>query len=151
MLEHATDQIDTVLKRQKAFAQLQPENYLGPFLYGQALAASLPPAGSDDVAAEAEQILRRSIALRGDFWESHFELGAVLERQKRYADAAASLERAVELNPNSSKPHYRLARVYARLGRKEDAARERDLHRNLTEAEREAMQGGMTLQEPLIK
>ncbi|MEZ5363879.1 MAG: tetratricopeptide repeat protein [Bryobacterales bacterium] len=151
MLEHATDRIDAVLKRQKAFAELQPENYLGPFLYGQALSASLPPSGADDVAAEAEQLLRRSIALRGDFWESHFELGAVLERQKRYADAAASLERAVELNPNSSKPHYRLARIYARLGRKADAARERDLHRKLTEAEREAMQGGMTLQEPLIK
>lgn len=151
MLEHATDRIDAVLERQKAFAQMQPDNYLGPFLHGQALAASLPPEGAEERADKAVELLRRSIELRGDFWESHFELGALLERRKSYEEAAERLEQAVELNAGSSKPHYRLARVYARLGRSEDAARERDLHRKLTEAEREAMAGGMTLEEPLVK
>lgn len=147
-LEHATDRIDEVLARQKRFAELQPESYLGPFLYAQALIASLPPDGAEDRVAEAERLLRRSIELRDDFWESHFELGSLLERAKRYEEAAHSLERAVELNDASSKPHYRLARVYARLGRREDAARERKIHQQRTEAERAAMRGGMTLGAP---
>jgi Flp pilus assembly protein TadD len=151
MLEHATDRIDAVLARQKSFAQAQPESYLGPFLYGQALAASLPPDGAEETVEKATDLLRRSIELRDDFWESHFELGALLERQKRYDEAAVRLEKAVKLKADSSKPHYRLARVYARLGRTEDAARERELHRKLTEAEREAMGEGMTLEEPLIE
>ena len=150
-LEHSSDRIDAVLARQQAFASLQPDNYLGPFLYAQALVASLPPDGAPERVAKAEELLRRAIGLRGDFWESHFELGALLERERRFEEAAENLEKAVALNPTASKPHYRLARVYARLGRSEEAARERALHQERTEAERAAMTGGMMLEEPLIE
>ena len=150
-LEHATDRIDDVLARQKRFAELQPDNYLGPFLHAQALIASLPSQGAQEQVDQAEKLLRRSIELRDDYWESHFELGALLDRTRRYEEAASSLERAIELNDASSKPHYRLARVYARLGRREDAARERKLHRERTEAERAAMAGGLALGEPSLE
>ncbi len=152
-LTHASGRIAEVVAVQKAFAEAQPDNYLGSFLYGQALLAAMPPEGDDNALAVAEKALRRSIVARDDFWESHFELGALLEKQRRYDEARPNLERAVELNPNSSKPHYRLSRVYARLGEKDLAARERELHEKLTEAERAAMKGGMSssLEEPLIE
>lgn len=152
-LAHATERIDEVVEVQKAFAEAQPDSYLGPYLYAQALLVGLPPEGQDETIETAEKSLRRSIAARDDFWEAHFELGTVLEKRGRFQEARKSFERAVELNPRSSKPHYRLARVYARLGEKELAARERALHQELTEAERAAMKGGMAgpPAEPLIE
>jgi tetratricopeptide (TPR) repeat protein len=143
MIEHAGDKIDALLERQHAFAQAQPDNYLAPFLYAQALLASLPPAGDPATFTKAEDLVRRSIEFRDDFWESHFELGQLLELQQRYDEAEASLLRAVDLNPNSSKPQYRLARVYARLGKTELATAARQRHLELTEAERQAMGSGL--------
>ena len=150
-LQHATGRIDEVLARQKRFAELQPDGYLGSFLHAQALIASLPQRGGGESLAEAERLLRRSIAQREEFWESHFALGVVLERLERFDEAARSLERAVALNDASSKPHDRLARVYARLGRREDAAREREIHQQRTEAERAAMGAGMRLDESILQ
>lgn len=149
MMEHAGDRIGEILERQRAFVAAQPDSYLSSFLYGQALLASLPL--SDDPAAyeESAQALRRSIELKDDYWESHFELGQALERQKRYEEAQAELERAVELNPTSSKPQYRLSRVYTRLGKTDLAQAARLKHAELTEAEREAIGSGLApLTEP---
>ena len=143
MIEHAGDHIGDIVERQRAFAQAQPDNYLGPFLYGQALLASLPPSDEPAAYEEAAKALRRSIELKGDYWESHFELGQALERQKRYEEAQAELERAVELNPTSSKPQYRLSRVYARLGKTDLAEAASKKHAELTEAEREAIGSGL--------
>jgi tetratricopeptide (TPR) repeat protein len=144
MIEQAGDRIGDILERQHDFAEAQPDSYLSSFLYGQALLASLPP--SDDPAAyeQSAQALRRSIELKEDYWESHFELGQALERQKRYEEAEAELERAVELNPNSSKPRYRLSRVYTRLGKTDLAEAARLKHAELTEAERAAIGSGLT-------
>lgn len=151
MIEHSGDRIAEILERQTAFAEAQPDNYLAPFVHAQALLSSLPPSApgeAGEALEQAETLLRQSIELRGDFWESHFELGQLLERLKRYEDARAALERAVELNPQSSKPQYRLARVYARLGETELAEAARKKHAELTEAERAAMAGGMSPLEP---
>ncbi len=144
MIENAGDRIGDIVQQQRVFAEAQPDNYLGPFLYGQALLASLPP--TDDPAAyeESAKALRRSIELKDDYWESHFELGQALERQKRYEEAQTELERAVELNPKSSKPQYRLSRVYTRLGKTDLAEAARKKHAELTEAEREAIGSGLT-------
>ncbi|MDA1233888.1 MAG: tetratricopeptide repeat protein [Acidobacteria bacterium] len=144
MIEHSGDRLVDILERQRAFAEAQPDSYLGSFLYGQALLASLPP--SDDPAAyeQSAQVLRRSVELKKDYWESHFELGQALERQKRYEEAQTELERAVELNPQSSKPQYRLSRVYTRLGKTELAEAARKKHAELTETEREAIGSGLT-------
>lgn len=149
-LAHAADRIDEVVAVQRAFAEARPDDYLGPFLLGQALVAALPPDAGAEAVETAERALRRSIELKGDFWESQFELGALLDEQRRFAEARPFLERAVELHPKASKLHYRLARVYARLGERELAAREREIHAELTEAERseEGMSGPR--EEPLL-
>lgn len=143
MIEHSGNRVSDILERQRAFAELQPDNYLAPFLHAQALLASLPPAGDTEAQTLAEDLLRSSISFRDDFWESYFELGQLLELQRRYEEAEAPLLRAVELNPNSSKPQYRLSRVYARLGKTELATAARQRHQELTEAERQSMGSGL--------
>ncbi len=136
MLEHAGDRMEEIVARQKSFAEANPNVYLGHFVHAQAWLRSLPPGGDKGVEKQAEALLRRSIALRGDFGEAHFELGELLARQRRYEAAETALKRAVELNPDASKPRYRLARVYDRLGKTELAAAERKRHAELTEEER---------------
>jgi len=103
---------------------------------------------------EAAAKLNESIERRDDFWESHYELGVLLERLEQREQAAEQLQRAVELNPKSSKPHYRLARVYRRLGEDELAGAERDIHARLVEEERSSMtSGGMggSALDPVVK
>jgi Flp pilus assembly protein TadD len=67
---------------------------------------------------------------------SHFELGTVFDRTRRYADAAREFERAAELAPNDAATHYRLSRVYDRLGKSEAARIERERHAELEKAQR---------------
>ena len=124
----------------EAFHNEHSKSHFGPFLYGQALLAQLG-AGRDEAAmARIEELLRESLERSDEYWEAHYELGVLLEKRRDYRAAEKHLERAVELNPGSSKPHYRLARVYQRLGKAREAKRERELHKEIAERERQAMQ-----------
>ncbi len=142
VLQHAPYRMEDVVERLRVFHTEHSKNYLGPFLYGQILLAQLG-ADNDAESIEAiEKLFRESLERREDFWEANFELGALLEKRRRYSEAEEYLRRAVELNPEASKPRYRLARVYQRLGKTEAARAERDMHRRLTEKERESMAAG---------
>ncbi|MCY4536343.1 MAG: tetratricopeptide repeat protein [Bryobacterales bacterium] len=142
LLQHASDRMDEVVGRMKVFHSEHSKNHFGPFLYGQALLAKLGASRDQAALAEIESLLRESLERSDEYWESHFELGVLLEKQRDFAEAEKHLERAVELNPDSSKPHYRLARVYQRLGKAREAKRERELHKRIAERERQAMQAG---------
>ena len=111
-----------------ALTKANPQNYTADFLYGKALAFG----GKRD---EAEPLLRKSIAENAEFWESHFELGGVLEAKHDFAGAAREFSRAAELNPKNPGAHYRLARVYDRLGKTDEAKAEHALHEKLTQEE----------------
>lgn len=143
LLQHAGNRIEEVTERMRLFHQRQPENPLGPFLYGQVLLSRIGARNDPEALQTAEDLLRESIKRKDDFWESHYELGVLLEKKREYDAAETHLIRAVELNPDASKPHYRLARVYQRLGKSKDAKRERDLHKTIAERERQLMQGGL--------
>ncbi len=97
------------------------------------LAKAKLAADSKDTAAES--LLRKSILLDPADWESHFELGVLLENRRDWKSAAAELTRSAELNPKQPMPHYHLARVYDRLGQPERAKTERELHEKLSGAE----------------
>jgi tetratricopeptide (TPR) repeat protein len=134
ILEHADQRLPEIVARFAAQAEASPKDFMAHYLYGKALAAQ----GSE--LGKAEGALRLSIALKDDFWESHYELGLLLEKAKKFDEAAKELERSVALNPAAPPTHYRLARVYDRLGKREDAARERGLHEKLTAEEKAAME-----------
>jgi tetratricopeptide (TPR) repeat protein len=126
MLDQAEDKLPKITEVFAAFAKSAPGNYLGSFLYGKALAVQDP--------AQAERLLRESIARNGQFWESHFELGALLEQRGAAEEAAQEIRRTIELNPQDPASHYRLARLYDRLGKTAEARAERELHAKLSAA-----------------
>jgi tetratricopeptide (TPR) repeat protein len=128
MLEQSEGKLPDVTAAFAALAKANPENYTADFLYGKALSFG----GKRD---EAEALLRKSIAEKAEFWESHFELGAVLEAKRDFAGAAREFSRAAELNPKNPGVHYRLARVYDRLGKSGEARAEHALHEKLTQEE----------------
>ena len=128
MLDQTASKLPDVTAAFAALAKANPKNYTADFLYGKALAFG----GQRD---EAEAWLRKSVADNGEFWESHFELGGVLEGKRDFAGAAREFRRAAELNPKNPGVHYRLARVYDRLGKADEAKAEHVLHEKLTQEE----------------
>src|SRR5947207_559900 len=75
-----------------AFAGYQkanPRSYLGSFLPAKALVLE------NGDPARIESLLRESIAKDDGFWESHFELGLLLEKRRDFAGAAGEIEKAV--------------------------------------------------------
>jgi tetratricopeptide (TPR) repeat protein len=134
ILEHADKRLPEIVTRFEARAQAAPKDFLAQFLAGKAFAAQ------GEQLEKAEAALRRSIALKEDFWESHYELALLLEKARKFEEAAKELERSAALNPAAPTPHYRLARIYDRLDRSDEAARERALHQKLTEEEKAAME-----------
>lgn len=130
ILEHAGGRLPEVIASYAAWEKKAPRNYLPVFLHAKALAASSNP---DAPGIETE--LRRSIELNGAFWESHFELGALLSSQSKWPEAERELSRSIALNPGQTRPHYELARVYLRMGKPDLARAERAEYERLKTAE----------------
>ena len=128
MLDQTTDRLPQILARFETWAHANPRDPLAQFVYAKGLLAN----GGD--SEKAEQLLRASIRLKGDQWESHYELGILLEQQRKFSDAAPELERSAAINPNEAGVRYHLARVYDRLGQSDKAAEQRAIHKRLTDS-----------------
>lgn len=105
---------------------------------GSAEAYLLHAKALDAQAMEPETALRllaKSIAINAGDAPAHFEMGTVLDRLQRYAEATAEFERAIELAPTDAAAHYRLARDYDRVGRHDAAQAEREKHAQLVKAQ----------------
>lgn len=143
-LEMSEDRLPAITAAFRALMERNPESFFATLLYAKALSAG--GAAPDEV----EPLLRKSIAGKADYWESHFELALVLERRRQFADAAAEMRRAIEFNPKNPVPHYRIARLLDRLGKPEEAKTERELHERLA-AEEKRQPRGMEVREPVIQ
>jgi len=143
LLDQAGDRLGEITAAYAAWEKAAPRNCLPVCLHAKALSA----AGGD--AAEIEAELRRSIQLNDAYWESHFELGVLLAKNRQWADAAAELKRGIELNPKHAAAHFQLARVYEKLGKPELAQAERAEHERLTAAETNAERVPGAVSEPL--
>jgi len=71
--------------------------------------------------AKAEKAYRKAIALNGDFFEAHVNLGVVLQARGKLEDAEKSYARAIALNDSVPEIHYALGTVLSDLGRAADA------------------------------
>ena len=126
ILDQAGSHLPEITKAYESWAAKNPQNAKAQLLLAKALLA----ANARD--PKAEDLLRRSIALDGSDWESHYELGVLLSGKHEYQPAAAELTRSIELDPKQAMTHYHLARVYDRLGEPEKAKAEREIHQQLT-------------------
>ena len=126
VLDQAGSHMPQILKDYESWAAKNPQNAKAQMLLAKALLAS------DPKSRRAKELLQRSITLDDRDWESHYELGVLLENEHDYTGAAQELSRATELDPKQPMPHYHLARVYDRLGEPEKAQAEREIHQRLT-------------------
>ncbi len=114
------------------------QSAVGLHLLAVAVAVAFPDS------SEPEALLRKSIAIRPDYWPAHYALHEILFDQRKWEGAATELEKTIELNPDHAAAHFRLAQVYARLGDRERAAQQRRKHdeiaRRIREAEEERRQ-----------
>lgn len=133
MLDHAGDRLPEITNLVATFETRNPKSPLAYLLHAKALIAQLPPSGYPNEATTAFALLEKSISLREDNWDAHYQMGILLERKKDYTAAATHLERSIALNSTESAVHFRLARVYDRLGRQPDAQKERDAAEKLAE------------------
>ena len=137
MLDVVEDKMPEVSGALASYASMKPNDSVSSFLYAKALLAQ--QAEPDQV----EPLLRKSIQLNPAYWESHFELGTVLEKRSDWTGAVQEYRKSIELNAKASAPHYRLARVYERLGKTQDAVAERAVHARLEAAEKAAVGHGI--------
>jgi tetratricopeptide (TPR) repeat protein len=126
ILDQAGSHLPEITRDYESWAAKNPDNAKAQLV----LAKALLVANARD--PRAEDLLRRSIALDGGDWESHYELGVLLAGKHDYKSAAAELTRSIELDPKQAMTHYHLARVYDRMGEPEKAKAEREMHRRLT-------------------
>jgi tetratricopeptide (TPR) repeat protein len=102
--------------------------------YGKVLL--LPWASGEIPGAEAraEQLLERAIQLDPSQATAQFELGSLLVKSQRAAEALPHLEQAAKLDARNAQVRFFLARAYRALGRTQDAEREMLLFQSLQPA-----------------
>ena len=110
------------------YEKAHPDNYAGYLLHAKALMAQ---SSEPDLPAA---LLRKACSLDARQAEPHYQLGVLLQRERKFVDAAKEFEGAAALDPNDPATHYHLAQVYDRLDRRDDAAKERDRHSRLMQA-----------------
>jgi Flp pilus assembly protein TadD len=125
MLDQAGSRLPEILKAYETWNRNAPDRFEAPLL----LAKAQVTAGAN--STEIEQNLRKSIQLKSDFWESHYQLGQLLVKRRDFKGAEQELLKSIELSPNQPMPHYHLARVYDRLGNSDKAKAERETHARL--------------------
>ena len=70
---------------------------------------------------EAAARLHEALSYNPKFPQAHYQLGLVLEKERKFEEAIAPLQRAIELDPSYPEPHYTLGRIYQRLGKRDEA------------------------------
>jgi Flp pilus assembly protein TadD len=131
-MDHAPSRLPQILAAFQSLAENAPDNYRSNYLYGKALLMN----GDDDDKAVA--LLRKSVSLKADDWESHLELAKALEQKGDLEGAVPEVRRAIELNPKSPEAHFRLGRIYDRMGKPEEAKREYAIQTQLIDEEESA-------------
>ncbi len=77
--------------------------------------------GQTTQLAEAEELLRRAIALDSKIAHPHWSLGMLYARQGRYAEAVPLFEHLLQIAPRDYQAHLFLGHLYQRTGRQADA------------------------------
>jgi tetratricopeptide (TPR) repeat protein len=129
ILDQIPSRLPQVSQRFAEYESAHPASAAAYLLHAKALdAQSAPPE-------TALPLLEKSIAINAGDASAHFEMGTVLDRLQRFAEAAVEFARAAELAPQDPAAHYRLARDYDRIGKHEAAQAEREKHAQLVKSQ----------------
>jgi tetratricopeptide (TPR) repeat protein len=101
----------TITPAQQVPQQPTPETYFRSGLESQRI-------GRYEESVEA---YRRSIQLKPDFAEAHFNLSTVLTTLGKFDEAVAELNQVIALKPDFATAYFNLACVYSAQGKDEDA------------------------------
>lgn len=85
---------------------------------------------------EAEPLLKEAIGYSVRMPLAHYQMGLVLEKQKKYPEALDSLKRAAEYDPALPDPHFAMIRIYRQTGEKDKAASEMQVFEKLKQAQK---------------
>jgi TolB-like protein/DNA-binding winged helix-turn-helix (wHTH) protein/Tfp pilus assembly protein PilF len=88
--------------------------------YGE-LGGSFAGAPTDETRRAAIRAARKALELDPGLAEPHVQLGEILKRQFRWADAEAEYKQALALNPNNAEAHVGYAAWLASHGRLDEA------------------------------
>ena len=80
---------------------------------------------------EAVARLHEALSYNPKFPQAHYQLGLVLEKERKFEEAIAPLQRAIELDPLYPEPHYTLGRIYQRQGKREEAQEQMEKFKKL--------------------
>lgn len=97
----------------------------------QILFAMAKQPGKENLFAEAEPALRKSIEMAPKRQEFYYGLAFVLAGQNRYQESIDAARYAVELEPRAPRSHYHLGVMYAIAQRKSEALKELEMVYNL--------------------
>ena len=122
LIGQAHDRLPAITKRFIEYQEKNPQSYLGYFLHAKAL----------QEPEQAEALLRKSVALNGKYWESHYDLGILLARKGALQEAEQEFRRCIDLNPKDPAAHYHLFRVLAGLGKTQEAEAELAVQRKVS-------------------
>lgn len=122
LIGQAHDRLPQISQRFIEYQDKNPQSYLGYFLHAEAL----------QEPEQSEALLRRSVALNGKYWESHYDLGILLAKKGSLREAEQEFRRCTELNPKDPAAHYRLFRVLAGLGKTQEAEAELAVQRKVS-------------------
>jgi tetratricopeptide (TPR) repeat protein len=129
ILDQIPSRLPQVTQRFAEYELAHPASAAGYLLHAKGLdAQSLEPQIS-------LRLLQKSIAIDNGDASAHFEMGTVLDRLQRFADAAVEFQRTAELAPSDAAAHYRLARDYDRMGKHDAAQAEREKHAQLVKSQ----------------
>ena len=80
---------------------------------------------------EAVARLHEALSYNPKFPQAHYQLGLVLEKERKFEEAIAPLQRDMELDPLYPEPHYTLGRIYQREGKREEAQEQIEMFKKL--------------------
>ena len=122
--ESSPQQADEVIQRFRRYAEMEPTNARGQYYFAMSLWKGRRAEDASFDVKTVESLLEKSIALDGNFPQSHLQLGSLYADQHDYQKSVPELLRALELDPDLPDAHYRLGTDYVHLGQKDRAQAE---------------------------
>ncbi len=140
---------NTLVKRAKldaAIAEYQTAIALAPDRPRTYYQLALAKVMQDDIDG-AKQALSNAITVDERYAPAYTEMGELLMREGRYAEALEPLTKAVEYGPTLDSPYYLLTRVYSKLGRRRESDEMLHKYQEVNAASRNRPAGGRAIEQ----